>query len=130
MKFYCDDCGKQYNSQQGLKVHKQLVHGSEAPIQLPCSHCDALFTNKGNLNRHKKSGHEDICNINVEFVPPLGEAEKFQCSNCDKEFNRKDVLKRHIQSVHSETQTFSCVYCSNKFHRKDILARHIKLLHK
>ena len=105
------------------------MHESDAPLQLPCNHCDALFTNKSNLNRHKRSVHEDLMNINADYIPPLKELQKFQCSNCEKEFSRKDILKRHIQSVHSEIQTFSCEYCSSKFQRSDVLARHIKSLH-
>lgn len=130
VKFSCDKCGKQYRSQQGLKAHKEIVHEFVAPLSIPCSHCDALFSTKSNLNRHMRSAHEDPIKINVDFVAPMQEVQKFECSNCEKSFNRKDVLKRHIQSVHSDVKTFSCKICSSEFHRKDLLTRHIKSLHK
>lgn len=128
-KFSCDECGKQYASQQGLTTHKEILHGSKLRLQLPCCHCDALFTNVSNLNRHEKSVHEDPVNLNIDFIPSTSGALNFQCLFCEKEFNRKDALKRHMQSVHGDVQKFECEYCSSKFQRKDVLKRHIKLLH-
>ena len=128
-KFSCDECGKQYSSKQGLTTHKEIVHGSKSILQLPCCHCDALFTNVSNLNRHKRSVHTDPVNLNIDFIPPTRGAPNFECTYCERVFNRKDALKRHKQSVHGDVQKFACEYCLSEFQRKDTLKRHIKLLH-
>ena len=55
-----------------------------------CDQCTKTFTEKVNLDRHKRTKHPDNS-------PP-----QFQCDQCSAKFNRKDNLKRH-QEGHGNT---------------------------
>ena len=57
-----------------------------------CDQCTKTFTQKVNLDRHKRTKHPDNS-------PP-----QFQCDQCTAKFNRKDSLKRH-QEGHGNTAT-------------------------
>ena len=51
-----------------------------------CNICDASFPQKGNLNVHIESVHEEM--------------KPFKYKICDASFSRKATLKKHIESVH------------------------------
>ena len=125
----CADCGKQFVSEKGFKLHKDIVHGDGGMKSFQCNECDKAFSSYSNLNRHMKCKHQDISAMNTDYVDSVDEALKFQCDECDRKFHRTDVLKRHVQTVHSENKEFSCSHCEKKFARKDKLKIHLQLMH-
>ena len=53
-KFECDDCVKQFNSNEALKYHKKSVHDG---VRFTCSYCNHTSSSAQNLKRHDASKH-------------------------------------------------------------------------
>ena len=56
-QFKCQYCGKYCKSRYDLRVHER-IHTGEKPYK--CSQCSAAYAQKGNLNWHMLSAHQDI----------------------------------------------------------------------
>ena len=69
MKYPCDQCGKQYTEEGGLKKHIKSKHEG---FKYTCNQC-------GNLTTHIQSQHEGV---------------KYACDQCGKQFTEDDSLKR------------------------------------
>ena len=54
-------------------------------IKYACDQCDFQATQKGVLNRHKKSKHEGV---------------RYACDQCDYQASRQYALSRHIELTH------------------------------
>jgi uncharacterized Zn-finger protein len=76
-----------------------------------CSHCDKVFTESGNLSRHKR--------VHSGKKP-------YQCTQCDKAFSRVDVLKKH-ERVHTGEKPHRCTQCNKAFPRSDSLRVHVRI---
>ena len=64
MVFTCDLCDASYPVRHSLSNHKRLKHGDAA--QFNCTKCTYATTKKENLDQHVRSVHENvkvICNI-------------------------------------------------------------------
>ena len=83
-----------------------------------CGLCESIFTQKGDLNRHKQTVHTSN---NSE--------EQFQCKTCHKEFQRRDNLLRH-EKIHQKSNIkIVCEVCWNHFSTKDALKMHRIITH-
>ena len=51
-KLSCDVCLKSFNHSEGLKRHKQKIHGTNR--QFECKNCSKKFAFQYDLNRHTK----------------------------------------------------------------------------
>lgn len=87
--------------------------------EFKCGECGGLFTNNGNLVRHKEVIHKKV---NFEDI------SKISCNICGKIFSREDSLMRHMKSVHDKSHfgQFECELCNTKFARKENFLRHMQ----
>jgi len=90
-----------------------IVAPIENGLKYSCDQCDKQFTQLGNLTRHKKSVHDDIC---------------YSCDKCDFKSNRKDGLKIHTESVHMGIRQ-NCSLCSFTATNKANINAHIRKMH-
>ena len=117
----CEICDDQYlegddvslfSRKDSMLRHVRTVHEHSEDYNCDC--CKQEFSNKFNLERHKRTSHtvtekeEELC--------------QFGCKFCELKFSRKESLTRHL-SVHSETK-FTCKQCGKQFSRQDSLRRH------
>ena len=85
-KFFCAECGKSYQSKQGLNLHTNVVHKG---IKFSCDSCEKKFTSKQSLDLHTNAVHKGI---------------KFSCDSCEKSFTFSQALKKHKKTVHGIIQ--------------------------
>ncbi|XP_075208123.1 uncharacterized protein LOC142313022 [Anomaloglossus baeobatrachus] len=103
--FSCSECGKYFNGQSSLIVHKR-THTMEKPYQcLDCGHC---FNQKSALIIHQR--------IHTGEKP-------FSCSECGKCFSMKSTLVVHHRT-HTGEKPFSCSECGICFRKKSYLVIH------
>ena len=105
----CDICGKLFDIEARLKIHKNAVHNPE--FSVTCTLCKAKFKYKRSLYSH------------IQFVHKKD--EKYQCKLCDRRFHRKCLLKRHEEKIHQEKK-FPCDQCGKMSNSKDDLRKHQK----
>ena len=94
------------------EIIKQEVNESNLH-RVKCTECDASFTNKSHLARHKRSKHVGI---------------RYKCSSCNYESTDKSYLKNHETSIHGEVK-YSCNQCYYETTRKTYLKNHVKYVH-
>ena len=102
--FKCDKCGKEFNTEDELKAHKESAK-EEIEIEIPlpdetfkCDRCGKEFNTKEELEAHKSSAKEEI-----EIEIPLPD-ETFKCDRCGKEFNTEEELKEHKAHAKEEIE--------------------------
>jgi uncharacterized Zn-finger protein len=78
-------------------------------------HCGKSFSQKHNLQTHKKT-HD------TKFESSLC------CPDCGKKFSTKQMLTRHLKSVH-QGYFYECPICGNRQTQADKSIRHIKKQH-
>lgn len=83
--------------------------------QFTCGLCNAIFSRKLHLTKHKKVAHKR-CNIH-------------KCDECEYSTSNKKDLKRHCKG-HKIAQIFKCEQCSYSTERKSYFIRHIDIMHK
>ena len=111
--YFCDDCGKSYNTARSLYFHAQKYHPK---TRFTCEQCEKIFQNKIYLQRHISSDHE---------------GNKYICDYCPKVFHRKDYLKTHQMTCskdHSQIEVKICPkeYCKKEFLHKKNLKSHMR----
>ena len=91
----------------------------QSNIILRCEHCDAVFTKRQALNRHKSNIHKKRVVI--------------QCTICLKQFGRKDNFERHLISCSKKSaiaaernSSLTCQTCNSSFKTKQHLTRHMQ----
>ncbi|KAM4034810.1 uncharacterized protein ACNLHF_021508 [Anomaloglossus baeobatrachus] len=131
--FSCSECGKYFNCQSSLIVHKK-THTGEKPY--PCPKCGKCFADKSNLVRHQRThtGEKPYpcpdcgkCFTNKSSVVThhrthTGE-KPFSCSKCGKCFANKSSFVIH-QRTHTGEKPFSCSVCGKCFVDKSTLVKH------
>ena len=80
--FSCDQCDKQYGSNNSLYKHIKSVHEG---VSYPCNQCDYKATQSVHLQKHIKSVHEKV---------------KYPCDQCNYKATASGNLQRHIKSIH------------------------------
>lgn len=80
-------CESSFTTNQQLKAHQDGKHKSVKGNTLQCDQCEAKFSFKSSLYKHKTSIHSKNKIL-------------FECSICKKQFNRKDNLFHHTRNVH------------------------------
>ena len=81
--FICNECGRQYCTQNELNKHMIQSHESQKPFD--CSMCEMKFNELSSKKRHEKE--------HAGYKP-------FRCYICSFEFTRASNLRSHILKVH------------------------------
>ena len=79
-------------------------------LKLKCDFCNAIFSNKKNMNRH----------VTLQL----------HCKLCKKDFQSKRNLNVHVASVHQGMKPFECSICNSRFSLKQNMVTHIARVHK
>lgn len=92
---------------------REIDHPSfKQPEKLfPCDECNASYTSKSNLNRHKQTHMKDA---------------PFKCKYCTHGFQSKHYLMEHIKKRHNERMLYRCITCWKMFQRRAQLEQHRK----
>ena len=88
-KTKCDFCGKDYSTDNALKLHIKRIHLKE--LDFMCNQCDKKFTSKADLKNHINSRHEEPESKLV-----------FVCDTCGKSYATSVKLKNHILYDHQQ----------------------------
>ena len=78
----------------------------------PCDHCDKIFSDPSNLQRHIRAQHHG--------------ARSHTCSECGKTFATSSGLKQH-QHIHSSVKPFQCEVCLKAYTQFSNLCRHKRM---
>jgi hypothetical protein len=142
-KHVCDQCGKEFISAFGLKLHTKDKHlhiykhkctvcdkGFNQAIQfkhhcaqhlefaiLKCEKCGKSLKGHGSLKRHQVLACEKS---------PGHKGEVFSCDDCFKEFASKDRLKSHQKGMHGP-ERYVCARCGKKYRWRSCLKKHQQL---
>lgn len=110
--FKCSECSVYYRTPGLLKRHISIHH-----LTQNCKHCDKMFSNKLNLERHINNHHK---------ITPL----EFQCVKCNAYFDTMDKMEDHLV-VHytNPSSTFNCNSCDRSFTTFAARNKHIDLEH-
>ena len=143
--FQCDQCGKAYNTQSLLKIHKRTVHEGIYIKNHQCHSCDKRFQTPSQLKNHIKFQHDkifdvvcDLCGkayasdeglkIHVQNVHEGKYRQK--CHVCGKSYCSKNALNLHMKAVHQNVRDFKCFECDQAFKRINHLQNHLDKIHK
>ena len=106
----CEICFKTLK-ETSMKQHYK-THTGLKPFN--CSECNARFTRRGDVQRHRKLIHLKV--------------KPYQCCKCNKEFTDKRMLKFHLQN-HDKASYYSCNTCGFKFGKREYYENHIRYIH-
>ncbi|XP_070193635.1 uncharacterized protein [Littorina saxatilis] len=140
----CDQCGRAYITESGLRGHKKKVH--MGCFRYRCDKCDKGFLNKTTFSRHMLL-HEDVtCSVCGETWPgkkelqlhmktthPLHKCLACEQEGCQATFLAFSELARHMQQTHHlKPERLACKEegCQATFSLKSDLTRHIRSKHK
>jgi KRAB domain-containing zinc finger protein len=140
----CKECGKAFTTPYLLKRH-MLVH-SDPSKQFKCDICEAVFSSKMFLHRHKKIHTQQNINtcqacfqsfkswsgFKAHVKSKCGRAAyKYPCDKCEKCFFKAESLNRHNGLFHEiGGPVYKCDSCTRAFTRRNGLCRHKKKLHR
>nr|CAI5823488.1 unnamed protein product [Callosobruchus analis] len=104
-----------------LLKHPEL--GSDPKLCI-CTHCNAIFSEKGLLDDHVVKKHPD-------FISSVT-SELHECTKCDFRTTRKSCFSRHLlkhPELGSDPKLCICTHCNAIFNRKWLLDDHVVRKH-
>ncbi|XP_026189486.1 zinc finger protein PLAGL2-like [Mastacembelus armatus] len=119
--FYCQECGKHYNTQLGYRRHLVAAHTAATGLSCPEGAASLLEQLGGHIDRPPP------LEGNTNTVVPVRE-RKYSCERCDRRFYTRKDVRRHAV-VHTGRRDFLCPRCAQRFGRRDHLTRHLKKSH-
>ncbi|XP_031548621.1 zinc finger protein 182-like [Actinia tenebrosa] len=121
----CELCNKVYSNSRVLRVHIQSVHEKERPHK--CSYCEATFTQRGHLWRHKHTTHPECDEVQKKL-----QVRRYVCTvkECEASFCCQAELTSHLSTVHQMKWPFHCDECSATFANRSNLNKHRRRRHK
>ena len=136
--FFCEHCGKSYETSIQLKRHYYKKHSINEPTH-KCKVCSKLFLRPCDLRRHEVSHSNekqfqcDDCGSKFNRPHLLKQHQlthtvnKYVCLICDRKFAVEGNYKRHMSAIHSDDRKYICPKCCKSFKRSDHLAVHSKI---
>ena len=110
--YECAICGLEFYNRRNKDRHIREVHAGQGKVQ--CPDCEKVFTQKGNMWRHRKQEH-------LEHLTPV-----FKCDICNKIFTQVGSLRRHEVNIHTEPERLKCKHCPATYAAPDKLKKHLE----
>ncbi|XP_068673712.1 zinc finger protein 177-like [Montipora foliosa] len=118
-------CNKVYVNSRVLSVHIQSVHDGLRPYK--CDYCDATYTQRGHLWRHKHASHFEKEEVQKKYT-----SDKFCCNfdGCEQVFDAEPELVEHVKTHQGTTdKACMCSECGATFASQQNLWKHTKRRH-
>ena len=106
-KYECKYCEKTFRRSNQRRQHQKTQHQ-----RLTCDKCDLIFSNKGQLRKHRM----------VHLDRP------YKCDQCDASFTQNTNLTKH-KVIHSGVKPYKCHLCSTAYAHQSNLNKHLKDKH-
>ncbi|XP_053966418.1 zinc finger protein 658B isoform X2 [Anastrepha ludens] len=140
-KYHCLECGKNFNSLQGLQIHlrshKTKQRKTKSNVQevkelksTTCPICNTTFRSYKNLKLHMKM-HDAQQMRTIEEALPAGakgqynDMNKFFCEICNKSFEQ-NLLGIH-KNMHQQATEYKCGICNRDFENKTSYDMHMQM---
>uniref|UniRef100_A0A034W1L8 Zinc finger protein 569 n=1 Tax=Bactrocera dorsalis TaxID=27457 RepID=A0A034W1L8_BACDO len=126
----CLSCPKIFDMPIELRIHNQLVHGTDSPVQ--CNFCsEKPLLPRNELVKHFQTTHNSRYYWYFPYVQKrhandtqVRSPTKYTCKYCQKIFTTVNDLAEHIRS-----HLFKCPFCLKNFNRMRTYYLHVKRLH-
>ncbi|KAL5288701.1 hypothetical protein ACFFRR_009119 [Megaselia abdita] len=107
----CFLCDKVFKMEEDFYEHIMYGHKSDNELSLMCRHCDTVWTNPSQLEKHAK----------VHLKEPVE-----RCYICANSYTSAKRLALHIKFVHDQRDDNDCKICGEQFHFKGKLKVHVE----
>ncbi|CAJ1061607.1 zinc finger protein 1035 [Xyrichtys novacula] len=141
--YQCSECDQSFSD--GLMLISHLEdHGRQEQEKKRnvCPYCGKVYSNQGNLNKHKKIHHADCqnypcpdCTMTFDSQSELEIHRKshepsrpYSCKLCNQGFWTRPSLCSHYGEAHPD-DVYHCRFCSKAYALKKSLSRHYKARH-
>lgn len=115
----CNLCGKSFESENGLKIHKGKSH--KEILRSSTDEASSL-----SLSPEKEAPREEKCVCCGKVMSPHHQCDIFRCRGCEQVFSNEDELFEHEDTTHP----LLCHICYNFFKDEDSKFKHFMENHK